>query len=105
MRGTADRDDVRARQSAAAGSVAVRLTGVTKRDGKGASAVTALRDVSVALHTGSFTAVMGPSGSGKSTFMHCAAGLDRPTSGTVHLGDVELSRLREPRRSASASEW
>ena len=77
--------------------IAVRLTDVTKTYGRGANAVTALRGVSVALRRGSFTAVMGPSGSGKSTLMHCAAGLDRPTSGTVHLGDVELSRLREPK--------
>ena len=76
---------------------AVRLDRVTKTYGKGASAVTALRDVTITLPRGSFTAVMGPSGSGKSTFMHCAAGLDRPSSGIVHLGDVDLTRLREPK--------
>ena len=38
---------------------------------------------------------MGPSGSGKSTFLHCAAGLDRPTSGHVVLGGVPLSGMRE----------
>ncbi len=38
---------------------------------------------------------MGPSGSGKSTFLHCAAGLDRPTGGTVRLGGTELSGMRE----------
>jgi putative ABC transport system ATP-binding protein len=36
---------------------------------------------------------MGPSGSGKSTLMHCAAALDRADSGTVHLGDEEITRL------------
>jgi putative ABC transport system ATP-binding protein len=76
---------------------AVRLDRVTKTYGKGAGAVTALRDVTITLPRGSFTAVMGPSGSGKSTFMHCAAGLDRPSSGIVHLGDVDLTRLREPK--------
>ncbi len=40
---------------------------------------------------------MGPSGSGKSTFLHCAAGLDRPTSGEVWLGQTELSGLSENR--------
>ncbi|MGH3494929.1 MAG: ATP-binding cassette domain-containing protein, partial [Sciscionella sp.] len=43
----------------------------------------ALDDLSVRFPRGSFTAVMGPSDSGKSTFLHCAAGLDRPTSGSV----------------------
>jgi putative ABC transport system ATP-binding protein len=79
------------------GGTAVRLRQVTMTYGKGASAVQALREVTLALPKGSFTAVMGPSGSGKSTLMHCAAGLDRPTSGTVHLGEVELTGLREPR--------
>ena len=53
--------------------------------------------VSVTLPRGSFTAIMGPSGSGKSTFLNVAAGLDRPTSGTVALGDTDLARLSERR--------
>jgi putative ABC transport system ATP-binding protein len=73
----------------------VQLTEVSKVYGRGAASVTALDKVSIALARGSFTAVMGPSGSGKSTFLHCAAGLDRPTSGTVSLGDTDLSRLKE----------
>jgi putative ABC transport system ATP-binding protein len=76
---------------------AVRLDAVTRRYGKGAGAVTALREVSIGFPRGSFTAVMGPSGSGKSTMLHCAAGLDRPTSGTVHLGGTDLAGVREPR--------
>jgi putative ABC transport system ATP-binding protein len=74
---------------------ALRLASVTKTYGTGENAVTALREVSVGLARGSFTAVMGPSGSGKSTFLHCAAGLDKPTSGSVRLGDVELAGLKE----------
>nr|WP_239091437.1 ABC transporter ATP-binding protein [Streptomyces sp. SID14478] len=57
--------------------------------------VRALDGVSVGFERGSFTAVMGPSGSGKSTFLHCAAGLDRPTAGSVRLDGVELGGLRE----------
>ncbi|SDE20535.1 ABC transporter ATP-binding protein [Rhodococcus tukisamuensis] len=73
---------------------AIRLDGVTKKYGAGGGAVTALRGVSLALPRGAFTAVMGPSGSGKSTFLHCAAGLDRPTTGSVWLGDTDISRLK-----------
>jgi putative ABC transport system ATP-binding protein len=76
---------------------AVALRDVRKVHGQGDGAVVALDAVNVALSPGSFTAIMGPSGSGKSTFLHVAAGLDRPTSGTVALGDTELSRLSERR--------
>ncbi|MFF1906769.1 ABC transporter ATP-binding protein [Kitasatospora sp. NPDC058218] len=76
-------------------SEAISLEAVSKVYGKGRGAVAALREVTVRLPKGGFTAVMGPSGSGKSTFLHCAAGLDRPTSGTVRLGDTDLSRLSE----------
>ncbi len=76
-------------------SPALRLTGVSKVYGSGNSAVHALRDVSIELRRGTFTAVMGPSGSGKSTFLHCAAGLDQPTEGQVLLGDVDLARMNE----------
>ena len=62
---------------------AVRLEAVSKRFGRGDAQVVALRDGSVRIPRGTVTAVMGPSGSGKRTFLHCAAGLDRPTSGSV----------------------
>jgi putative ABC transport system ATP-binding protein len=75
--------------------VAARAEGATKVYGRGDTAVRALDDVSVALPAGRFTAIMGPSGSGKSTLMHCLAGLDDLSSGTVHIGDVDLSRLSD----------
>ena len=74
---------------------AVALRDVRKVHGKGDGAVVALDGVSVDLPRGSFTAIMGPSGSGKSTFLNVAAGLDRPDSGTVALGDIDLARLSE----------
>ncbi|ATY15586.1 ABC transporter ATP-binding protein [Amycolatopsis sp. AA4] len=70
---------------------AVRLESVRKEYGR----VTALDGVSLAFPRGGFTAVMGPSGSGKSTFLHCAAGLDRPTGGSVQLDGQELGKLSE----------
>ena len=79
------------------GAPAVRLEAVSKVYGRGAGAVQALRDVSVALPCGSFTAVMGPSGSGKSTLLQLAAGLDRPTGGRAWIGGVDLSKLRQTR--------
>src|SRR3954454_8482582 len=63
--------------------------------GSGDGTVRALDDVSLAFARGTFTAVMGPSGSGKSTLLQAAAGLDRPTSGRVFLGDLELGGLGE----------
>ncbi|WP_240641541.1 ABC transporter ATP-binding protein [Nocardioides ferulae] len=59
----------------------------------GAEPVHALRGVSLALPTGSFTAVMGPSGSGKSTLLSCAAGLDVPSGGRVTIGGHDISTL------------
>jgi putative ABC transport system ATP-binding protein len=64
-----------------------------KTYGSGDATVHALAGVDVTFQRGRFTAVMGPSGSGKSTLMHCMAGLDRPTSGQVFVGDMELGRL------------
>ena len=63
--------------------VAARATDVSKLYGSGDTAVRALDHVSVELIRGEFTAIMGPSGSGKSTLMHCLAGLDSVTSGSV----------------------
>ncbi|MUL43416.1 ABC transporter ATP-binding protein [Streptomonospora sp. PA3] len=63
--------------------------------GRADSAVRALDGVSVEFARGAFTAIMGPSGSGKSTLMHCLAGLDTVTSGTVHLGRTEITGLRD----------
>jgi putative ABC transport system ATP-binding protein len=76
---------------------AVVLRDVRKVHGHGEGAVVALDAISIELSRGSFTAIMGPSGSGKSTFLHVAAGLDRPTAGTVALGGTDLAQLSERR--------
>jgi len=83
---------------------AVRLDEVSKVYGRGESAVIALDAVGLGLRRGSFSAVMGPSGSGKSTFLHIAAGLDRPTSGSVRLGGVDIGGLSEAKRTAHRRE-
>ncbi|HVX42534.1 MAG TPA: ABC transporter ATP-binding protein [Mycobacteriales bacterium] len=73
----------------------VQLDSVTKTYGRGERGVVALNEVSIGFEAGTFTAIMGPSGSGKSTFLHCAAGLDKPTSGTVTLDGIDLTGLKE----------
>jgi putative ABC transport system ATP-binding protein len=70
---------------------------VVKTYGAGHGAVRALRGVSVSFVRGEFTAIMGPSGSGKSTFMHCLAGLDTVTSGTIVVGEVDITGLSRTR--------
>ncbi|WP_329441889.1 ABC transporter ATP-binding protein [Streptomyces canus] len=74
---------------------AIHLRSVSRSYGSGDNAVTALDQVSLSFPRGTFTAVMGPSGSGKSTLLQCAAGLDRPTSGSVSVGGTELTELSE----------
>jgi putative ABC transport system ATP-binding protein len=71
----------------------VSATDLHRVYGEGEAAVRALDGVSVGFPAGELTAIMGPSGSGKSTLMHLLAGLDRPTSGTVVIDEVELGSL------------
>ena len=68
---------------------------LTRTYGRGETAVRALDGVDVEVERGRLTATMGPSGSGKSTLMHCMAGLDRPTSGTVVVDGVEVGSLND----------
>jgi putative ABC transport system ATP-binding protein len=72
-----------------------RVQNLSKSYGKEGTRVDALRDVSIGIRRGEFTAIMGPSGSGKSTLMHIMAGLDAPTSGRVWLGDAEIGGMSD----------
>ncbi len=75
------------------GTIAASTTAACKVYGSGDTKVAALDGVTVGFEAGRFTAIMGPSGSGKSTLLHCIAGLDTLTSGSAHIGDVDLSAL------------
>lgn len=78
-------------------TLAAQVVGLTKKYGSGTAEVTALDHVDFDVKAGEFTAIMGPSGSGKSTLMHMLAALDSPTSGTVRLGDTDVSQLTDNR--------
>ena len=71
----------------------VRLDSVTKVYQGGITG--ALSDVSLSVDEGEFAVIMGPSGSGKSTLLNLVAGLDRPTSGRVAVGGVDVDKLGE----------
>ncbi|MCD7442991.1 ABC transporter ATP-binding protein [Streptomyces lincolnensis] len=76
-------------------TAAARATELSKVYGQGETRVVALDQVSVDFGQARFTAIMGPSGSGKSTLMHCVAGLDSFSSGSVRVGDTELGSLTD----------
>ncbi|GAA4787940.1 ABC transporter ATP-binding protein [Streptomyces sp. C10-9-1] len=76
-------------------AVAARATDLSKVYGQGETRVVALDRVSIDFRQAEFTAIMGPSGSGKSTLMHCVAGLDSFSSGSVRIGETELGSLKD----------
>ncbi|MFJ3406423.1 ABC transporter ATP-binding protein [Promicromonospora sp. NPDC090134] len=80
-------------RTAADPPLAASARALTKTYGRGEAQVHALRGVDLDVPRGRFTAIMGPSGSGKSTLMHCLAGLDRPSGGTVAVGGTDLGSL------------
>ncbi|MCA1981870.1 ABC transporter ATP-binding protein [Nocardioides sp. R-N-C8] len=77
--------------------IAAQAQGLVKVYGNGAASVRALDGVDLAVEAGRFTVVMGASGSGKSTLMHCLAGLEKPTAGTVTVAGESLGSLSDKR--------
>lgn len=73
----------------------LRVEKLKKIYGQGNSAVVALDEVSLSVKQGEFVAIVGSSGSGKSTLMHLIGGVDRPTSGTVFVGGIDVYAQKE----------
>ncbi|MEO5974706.1 MAG: ABC transporter ATP-binding protein [Ilumatobacteraceae bacterium] len=76
-------------------SAAAEAANATKIYGEGDNEIHALDGVSIRFDVGRFSAIMGPSGSGKSTLMHCLAGLDSLSSGSVSIAGTDLAPLND----------
>jgi putative ABC transport system ATP-binding protein len=79
----------------------IELRDVTKSYKRDAIEIPVLERVSITVGDGDFMGLMGPSGSGKSTLLNLLAGIDRPTRGTIRIGDTEISSLSE----RALAEW
>src|SRR5437764_7344957 len=73
----------------------IELRDVTKSYRRDAIEIPVLDRVSITVDAGDFMGLMGPSGSGKSTLLNLLAGIDRPTRGSIKIGDTEISSLSE----------
>lgn len=77
----------------------VKVEDLTKIYGKGEAQVIALDHVSFSVNKGEFLAIVGASGSGKSTLLHLIGGVDKPTEGTVYVGDQDIYQMSEDERA------
>ena len=77
----------------------IKVKDLKKIYGKGESQVNAIDGISLEIENGKMTAIVGESGSGKSTLLHCIAGLDKPKSGNVYLGDEDIYKLNDDKLS------
>src|SRR5262245_4602832 len=79
----------------------VEIAGLSKSYRRGDQLVPVLRDMSFNIAAGDFVALMGPSGSGKSTLLNLIAGIDKPDSGVLRVGGIDITLLDE----AELAEW
>ena len=79
--------------------LAAKIDRVTKDYALKGETVRALREISFDVPEGDYLAIMGPSGSGKSTLLNLLGCLDRPTSGSLYLGDADIARLNDSQLS------
>ena len=75
------------------GGTHIRIRDLTRHYGSGATQVIVFEDLNLDIQAGERLALIGESGAGKSTLLHLLGGLDRPTAGTIHYGDRELTSL------------
>ena len=73
----------------------IRIRGLSKGYRRGGQVIPVLLDLDMDVAAGEFVALMGPSGSGKSTLLNLIAGIDKPSSGTIEIGGVDIADLSE----------
>ncbi len=73
----------------------IRIAGVEKVYRRGTEEIHVLTGIDLNVQRGEFVALMGPSGSGKSTLLNLIGGLDRPTRGSVQIGEDQIDRLSD----------
>lgn len=73
----------------------VRVANLSKSFSRGSESIKVLDNLNLDVPKGQFLALMGPSGSGKTTLLNLIAGLDSPSSGSIRVGDKEISRMSE----------
>ena len=73
----------------------IRIHGLSKTYRRGEQEIPVLLDIELEVMAGDFVALMGPSGSGKSTLLNLIAGIDKPTTGTIEVGGIDIATLGE----------
>lgn len=73
----------------------LEVKNLCKNYGKGSTLVKALDDISFSIDEGDFVAIVGASGSGKSTLLHILGAVDKPTSGKVIIGDIDVFKQKD----------
>ena len=81
--------------------VLIRINSLTKTYSRGDQRIPVLENIQLEVKSGEFVALMGPSGSGKSTLLNLIAGIDKPTSGSLHIDGIDITTLSE----AQLADW
>ena len=73
----------------------IRIRALSKSYRRGEQEITVLVDIDLQVGQGEFVVLMGPSGSGKSTLLNLIAGIDKPDTGTIEIGGIDIGTMGE----------